>query len=102
MQCPLTREKYKYYNNALRKSIKKAKIDYYKEKCREYKTQTNKLWKLINKISGKRNDQSNLVDYLKIDDVQVYNAKKISNSFARYFSEVGEKFAKKSLHLQNQ
>ena len=58
--------------------------------------QTNKLWKLINEISGKRNDKSNLVDYLKIDDVQVYNAKKISNSFARYFSEVGEKFAKKN------
>ena len=95
LHCPLTRQKYKYYNNALRKSIKKAKIDYYKEKCREYKMQTKKLWKLINEISGKKNDKSNLVDYLKIDDVQVYNAKKISNSFARYFSEVGEKFAKK-------
>ena len=95
LQCSLTREKYKHYNNALRKTIKKAKIDYYKEKCREYKTQTNKLWKLINEISGKQNDKSNLVDYLKIDDVQVYNAKKISNSFARYFLEVGEKFAKK-------
>ena len=95
LQCPLTHEKYKYYNNALHKSIKKAKIDYYKEKCREYKTQTKKLWKLINEISGKRNDKLNLVDYLKIDDVQVYNAKKISNSFAKYFSEVGEKFAKK-------
>ena len=34
------------------------------------------------------------MDYLKIDDVQVYNAKKISNSFAIYFSEVGEKFTK--------
>ena len=95
LRCPLTREKYKYYNNAFHKSIKKAKIDYYKEKCREYKMQTNKLWKLINEISGKRNDKSNLVAYLKIDDVQVYNAKKISNSFARYFLEVGEKFAKK-------
>ena len=95
LQCPITREKYKYYNNALCKTIKKAKIDYYKEKCREYKMQTNKLWKLINEISGKRNNKSNLVDYLKNDDVQVYNAKKISNSFARYFSEVGEKFAKK-------
>ena len=95
LQCPLTREKYKDYNNALGKSFKKAKIDYYKETCREYKMQTNKLWKLINEISGKRNDKSNLVDCLKIDDVQVYNAKKISNSFAWYFSEVGEKFAKK-------
>ena len=95
MRCPLAHEKYKNYNNALRKTIKKAKIDYYKEKCIEYKMQTKKLWKLINEISGKQNDKSNLVDYLKIDDVQVYNAKKISNSFARYFSEVGEKFAKK-------
>ena len=95
LHCPLTRQKYKYYNSALRKSIKKAKIDYYKEKCREYKTQTKKLWKLINEISGKKNDKLNLVDYLKIDDVHVYDAKKINNSFARYFSEVGEKFAKK-------
>ena len=38
LHCPLTHQKYKYYNNALCKSIKKAKIDYYKEKCREYKT----------------------------------------------------------------
>ena len=53
LQCPLTRERYKNYNNALRKTIKKAKIDYYREKCREYKMQTNKLWKLINEISGK-------------------------------------------------
>ena len=46
-------DKYKIYNNALRKTIKKAKINYYKEKCREYKMQTKKLWKLINEISGK-------------------------------------------------
>ena len=50
---------------------------------------------MINKISGKKNDKSSLVEYLKINDVQVYNAKKISNSFAKYFSEVGKKFAKK-------
>ena len=95
LHCPLNHQKYKNYNNALRKTIKKAKIDYYKDKCREFKTQTKKLWKLINEISGKKNDKSNLVEYLKIDDIQVYNAKKISNSFAKYFSEVGEKFAKK-------
>ena len=64
------------YNNALHKSIKKAKVDYYTDKCKEYKTQTKRLWKLINEIAGKKNDKSNLVDYLKIDDVNVYNAKK--------------------------
>ena len=50
---------------------------------------------MINEIAGKKNDKSNLVDYLKIEDVNIYNAKKISNSFAKYFSDVGEKFANK-------
>ena len=55
--------------------------------------QTKKLWRLINEIAGKKNDKSNLVEYLKIDDVRLYSANKISNSFANYFSGVGKKFA---------
>ena len=56
---------------------------------------TKKLWKLINEIAGKHNDKSNLVEYLQVGDLHVYSAKKISNSFAKYFSEVGKKFAER-------
>ena len=72
-------------------------MSFYKDKCREFKTQRRKLWRLIYEIAGKQNDKSNLVEYLKIDDLQVYSAKKISNCFAKYFSEVGKKFADKIL-----
>ena len=86
---------YKTYNNTLGKMLRKPKSSFYKDKCREFKTHTKKLWKLINEIAGKHNDKSNLVEYLKIDDLHVYNAKEISNSFAKYFSEVGKNFAER-------
>ena len=48
-----------------------------------------------NEISGKSNDKSGLIEYLKIDGVKEYNSQNISNKFAKYFAEVGKKFASK-------
>ena len=79
----------------MQKIIRRAKSTFYRDKCTEFKTQTKKLWRLINEIAGKKNDKSNLIDYLKIGEIQTYNATKNSNSFAKYFSEVGKKFADK-------
>ena len=93
LKSNITHDMYKTYNSTLRKTLRKAKTSFYKDKCREFKTQMKKLWKLINEIAGKHNDKSNLVEYLKVGDLHVYSAKKISNSFAKYFSEVGKKFA---------
>ena len=56
---------------------------------------SKKLWRLINEISGKKNDKSDLIEYLKIDDVKEYNSQNISNTFAKYFAGVGKKFASK-------
>ena len=95
LKCPSRLIAYKTYNSTLRKIIRRAKSTFYKDKCKEFKTQTKKLWRLINKIAGKKNDKSNLIEYLKIGGIQTYNATKISNSFAKYFSEVGKKFADK-------
>ena len=53
------------------------------------------MWKVVNEIVGKSNDKSNAVDYLCIDGIREYSAKKISNQFARYFSTVVKNFANK-------
>ena len=45
---------YKKYNRELRKIIRKTKRNYYCDKCIEFKSQTKKLWGLINEISGKK------------------------------------------------
>ena len=50
--------------------------------CYEYRSQTKKLWGLINKIAGK-NNKSGLIEYLKINEVKEYSAEKISNRFAK-------------------
>ena len=90
-----TKHKYKDYNKVLRKIIRHAKIQFYLNMCYEYQTQTKKLWKIINEIAGKHSNKSNLIEYLKIDNIKEYGAKKISNRFAKYFAGVGKCFAER-------
>ena len=90
-----TKSKYTHYNNVLHKMIRHAKVQFYQSMCYEYRTQTKKLWGLINEIAGKHSNKTGLIEYLKIDDVKEYSAKKISNRFAKYFAGVGKHFANK-------
>ena len=68
-------EKYKQYRNSLKKVLRMAKEQYYRDKCVEYKRNTSKLWKLVNTIISKHNDKSNMIEYLKVGNVEIYNAK---------------------------
>ena len=86
-------EKYKSYNSLLRKTIRAAKVKFYNDMCCEYKSQTKKLWGLINEIAGKKNDKSGVIEYLNVDGIREYKAQTISNRFAKYFSEVGKQFS---------
>ena len=71
----VTKTTYRKYNRELRKIIRKTKRNYYCDKCIEFKSQTKKLWGLINEISGKKRDKSTLIEYLHIGDVREYGAK---------------------------
>ena len=87
--------KYRHYAKQLQRVKRKAKLSYYEDKCRLFKTNTKKLWGIINEICKSKNDKSCLIDCLKINDVLEYEAKKITNKFGEYFSSVGKKFANK-------
>ena len=91
----IAKEKYTHYNNVLRKTIRHAKTHFYLNMYQDYKSQTRKLWKIINEISGKHSNKSSLVEYLKIGNVKEYGVKKISNTFAKYFAGVGKTLAEK-------
>ena len=86
---------YQEYNKHLKRALRLAKRMYHYDKCEEYKNNTKKLWKVVNEIVGKSNDKSGTVDYLCIDGIKEYGAKKIANQFAKYFSNVGKNFANK-------
>ena len=87
--------KYKNYRNVLNKVKRTCKTKYYQEKCTEYKRNTTKLWQLINDIIHKTNDKSCIIDCIKVNNIELYDKKKISNAFGEYFSKLGENFANK-------
>ena len=87
--------KYKGYRNKLKEIIRKTKEKYYKDKCYEYKQNTAKLWKMINRITHKVMDKTSTIEYLKIDNIDFYDSKAISEEFAKHFSAVGKTYAQK-------
>ena len=86
---------YKTYRNNLTKILRKAKELHYQIKCIEFKNNTKKLWQMINRICNKASNKVALIEYLKVGQIEVHNAKEISNEFAKYFSTVGKTYATK-------
>ena len=78
-------ERYKAYGNTLKKLKRISKINYYKNKCEEYKRDVRKLWHMINSCIGKTNDKTTIIDHLRVENTDITDSKKIANEFGRYF-----------------
>ena len=85
--------KYRTYRNKLKEITRKAKEKYYRDKCQEYRQNTSKLWKMVNRITQKERDKTNTIEYLKINNIDYYDSKLIAEEFAKHFSGVGETYA---------
>ena len=85
--------RYKNYRNKLKQIIRKTKEDYYRSKCIEFKRNTSKLWKLMQRLTCKTKDRTNLIDYLKIDNIDYHEHKIIAEEFAKHFATVGGNYA---------
>ena len=48
---------------------------------------------MINNISGKGNNKTELVECLSINNIDHYDANSITKGFGKHFSSVGKKFA---------
>ena len=102
---PAVWSKYKEFMTILRKCKRKLKLNYYQNKCNEFRKNGKKMWTLINKINGRINDKTCVIDYLKVNNIKYLSGKDISNQFGKYFSSVGKEFALKigepKIPLQN-
>ena len=87
--------KYKNYKKILDKLKRTAKIRYYHTKCSEYKSNMRKMWELINQVIGKTSDKTNVISFIKVNNIEILNKKAIANEFGKYFSSVGKHFASK-------
>ena len=85
--------KYKTYRNKLKQILRRVKEDYYRNKCIEYRQNTSRLWKMINKLTNKTNDKTDIIEYLRVANQDYYEHKIIAEEFAKHFSDVGKQFA---------
>ena len=89
------KEKYKEYHKILLKTKRTARQLYYRKLCKEFRYNSQKLWKIINSITGKTNNKYEIVDYLKVNNVEIHKREEIATEFAKHFSKVGACFANK-------
>ena len=68
---------------------------YYKNKCDEYRTNVKWLWQVINTCIGKQTDKTNIIDYIKVGNIDIYDSKKIADEMGHFFSTIGSTYAKK-------
>ena len=86
---------YKQYSNTLSRLKRHAKVAYYQSKCAEFRNNTKNLWKLINKITGKINNKSEVIDCIRIDNITCYSSQLIANEFGKFFASIGRTYANK-------
>ena len=70
-------------------------MSFYQGKCREYKNETRKLWNVINNITGKKRNKENMIESLKVGKIKTNDANSITNTFCKFFANVGKEYANK-------
>ena len=68
---------------------------YYTNKCIEFKSDSKKLWSIINKLVKKSNEKSSVIDSLTIDNIRVFESQQIADELAEYFASIGSTLSRK-------
>ena len=93
-RCNISKwQKYTRYNQELKRVKRKAKINYYTTRCAENKSNSHKIWGTINQNIRKSNNKTEVIEKLKINNMNEYNGQRISEEFAKYFSTIGKTYA---------
>ena len=82
--------KYREYRSMLQRLQRHSKQMYMHQRCTEFKSNTKKLWGLINNVIKKSTKKTDLVSTLTIEGLEVHHGKQIANEFGKFFSAVGK------------
>ena len=89
----ITIKNYKNYRNAYNKLKRQAKIQYYRTRAEEYKSNTKKLWQLINSTISKSKYSGNIISSITVDGLQQSTPKAVANCFGEFYSNLGSSLA---------
>ena len=92
---PDSTNKYLRYRNVLKKLLRHSKLDYFNNKCLEYKQNSRKLWQLINQVINKTSHKSQVIESLRIDNLVRYSPMEITKGFCDHFATVGKTYSDK-------
>ena len=85
-------ETYKSYRNSVNIAMRKAKVDYYRNRIRNKKNNPKQAWKTVNDILG-RGRKNDTINEIKVDHNTVSSPTKISECFNDYFANAGPNIA---------
>ena len=81
----------------LQRLLRHARLKFYQEQCLSFKSNTKKLWDLINSVIKKKVKKTDLIEYLTIDQLKTYDCKRIAEEFGKHFATIGKTYAGKIL-----
>ena len=81
---------YKKYRNLYSQLRRKAKYQYTHDLISACRNDCKRMWGILNRMSGKVRKADNVSDEINVDGIKVSDPKKISNAFAKYYSEIGK------------
>ena len=90
-----TLAKYKEYQNNFNRIKRSARNKYYHEKAEEYKSNTKKLWQLINMTINKTKNSGSIISHISVNGLKLYSLRAIANEFGHYYSNMGLNLASK-------
>ena len=83
----------------MQKIKRNCKKDYYNNKCTQFKSDTKRLWKIINNATKAQNDKSCVIDSITIENIKITKSKQIACEFGKFFASIGLKTAMKGGNL---
>ena len=78
--------KYKRYRNTYNELKRKLKVEYYQAKCESYKSNSKKLWSLINSTITKTKHKGSIIPYITVDGIKKTRPMDIANSFGDFYA----------------
>ena len=94
------RNKHISYRNNYNRIKKAARLKYYKLQVEESKTNTKRLWQVINTVINKRKNKGSTIPYITVEGIRIYDPNKIADEFGKFYSTLGSNLAKKNYHQQ--
>lgn len=88
------KEEFITYRNYVNKLIKTTKSNFYKKQINLNKNNSKNLWSVVKSISSSTKKQ-NITEILTDDDKIIQGDQMLANAFNEFYSNVGEKYAKK-------